>query len=109
MRVAMNTMNFVMLFLSDAWVGYKISDQQRVSVGLQPVEFGFGRFWGSSYYETLMNTVGFEDISALGLRYQISQNDYSLSLGFIQQMAEIIRGRQKIQAATARHLSRQMT
>ncbi|WP_288384873.1 porin [uncultured Acinetobacter sp.] len=70
------------VFLSDAWVGYKISDQQRVSVGLQPVEFGFGRFWGSSYYETLMNTVGFEDISALGLRYQISQNDYSLSLGF---------------------------
>lgn len=70
------------VFLSDAWVGYKISDRQRFTVGVQPVEFGFGRFWGSSYYETLMNTVGFEDVSALGLRYQINHNDYHLGLGF---------------------------
>lgn len=37
---------------------------------------------GSSYYETLMNTVGFEDVSALGLRYQINHDDYHLGLGF---------------------------
>ncbi|MFU0500570.1 hypothetical protein ACMZ5D_07620, partial [Acinetobacter baumannii] len=50
------------IFLKKAWVGYKLSDQQRVTAGLQPVDFGFGEFWGSSYYETLLNTVGLEDI-----------------------------------------------
>ena len=62
------------LFLKDAWAGYKISDQQRFTVGFQSVDFGFGRLWGNSYYETLLNTVGLEDIQNLGAKYQI-KND----------------------------------
>ena len=70
------------VFLRHAWLGYKLNDEQRLSVGLQPIDFGLGEFWGSSYYETLMNTVGFEDISNLGVQYQINHADYHASLGF---------------------------
>lgn len=70
------------IFLHSAWAGYKINDQQIISVGLQPVDFGFGRFWGSSYYETLFNTLGYEDVHNLGLKYQFKQQDYHLTLGY---------------------------
>ncbi|HCU39672.1 MAG TPA: hypothetical protein DF293_04720, partial [Acinetobacter nosocomialis] len=70
------------IFLKKAWAGYKLSDQQRVTVGLQPVDFGFGEFWGSSYYETLLNTVGLEDIDNLGIKYKFADDKYNLTLGF---------------------------
>ncbi|WP_151982079.1 porin [Acinetobacter guerrae] len=70
------------VFLRHAWLGYKFDDEQRLNLGLQPIDFGLGEFWGSSYYETLMNTVGFEDISNLGIQYQLSHQNYHLSLGF---------------------------
>ncbi|WP_372403731.1 hypothetical protein ACDW34_17225 [Acinetobacter piscicola] len=70
------------IFLHSAWAGYKIDEQQTISAGLQPVDFGFGRFWGSSYYETLFNTLGYEDVHNLGLKYQLKQQDYHLTLGY---------------------------
>ncbi|MFW1910602.1 hypothetical protein [Acinetobacter ursingii] len=70
------------LFLKDAWAGYKISNQQRISVGFQSVDFGFGRLWGNSYYETLLNTVGLEDIQNLGMKYQFKDDQYNFILGF---------------------------
>lgn len=70
------------IFLVNAWGGYKIDDQQTVSIGLQPVTFGLGRFWGSSYYETLFNTLGYEDVHNLGLKYQLHTADYQFILGF---------------------------
>jgi len=70
------------LFLKDAWAGYKISNQQRISVGFQSVDFGFGRLWGNSYYETLLNTVGLEDIQNLGMKYQFKDDQHNFILGF---------------------------
>ncbi len=70
------------LFLKDTWAGYKISNQQRISVGFQSVDFGFGRLWGNSYYETLLNTVGLEDIQNLGMKYQFKDDQYNFILGF---------------------------
>ncbi|MCU4352318.1 hypothetical protein [Acinetobacter ursingii] len=70
------------VFLRHAWIGYKLNDEQRISLGLQPINFGLGEFWGSSYYETLMNTVGFEDVSNLGIQYQLHHDDYHASFAF---------------------------
>ena len=70
------------LFLRDAWLGYKISEHQKISAGLQPVDFGFGRLWGSSYYETILNTVGLEDINNLGLKYQYNDGQNNFTFGF---------------------------
>ncbi len=70
------------VFLHSAWVGYKLDPEQTMSVGLQAVDFGLGRFWGSSYYETLFNTLGYEDVHNLGVKYQLKHDDYQLTLGF---------------------------
>ena len=70
------------IFLKDAWVGYKFNNEQRLTVGLQYVDFGNDRLWGNSYYETILNTVGLEDIQNLGVKYQFKNEDYHLALGF---------------------------
>lgn len=70
------------VFLKDAWAGYKFNDEQRLTVGLQPVDFGYARLWGNSYYETILNTVGLEDIANLGVKYRFKNEDYNFALGF---------------------------
>ena len=54
------------VFLKDAWAGYKFNDEQRLTAGLQFVDFGYDRLWGNSYYETILNTVGLKNIQNLG-------------------------------------------
>ncbi|OTG63457.1 porin [Acinetobacter silvestris] len=70
------------VFLKDAWAGYKFNDEQRLTVGLQFVDFGYDRLWGNSFYETILNTVGLEDIQNLGVKYRFKNEDYNLALGF---------------------------
>lgn len=70
------------VFLKDAWAGYKFNEDQRLTVGLQFVDFGYDRLWGNSYYETILNTVGLEDIQNLGIKYRFKNEDYHLALGF---------------------------
>ncbi|OTG86727.1 hypothetical protein B9T31_06950 [Acinetobacter sp. ANC 4558] len=70
------------VFLKDAWAGYKFNDEQRLTAGLQYVDFGIDRLWGNSYYETILNTVGVEDIQNLGLKYRFKNDDYHVALGF---------------------------
>lgn len=52
--------------LVDGYVGYKISDQNTLTVGIQPIPFGPTRFWESSLYGGINNTVGLEDAHNLG-------------------------------------------
>lgn len=70
------------VFLKDAWAGYKFNEEQRLTVGLQFVDFGYDRLWGNSYYETILNTVGLEDIQNLGIKYRFKNDDYHVALGF---------------------------
>ena len=70
------------VFLKDAWAGYKFNDEQRLTIGLQFIDFGYDRLWGNSYYETILNTVGLEDIQNLGVKYRFKNEDYHLALGF---------------------------
>lgn len=70
------------VFLKDAWAGYKLNEEQRLTAGLQFVDFGYDRLWGNSYYETILNTVGLEDIQNLGIKYRFKNDDYHVALGF---------------------------
>lgn len=70
------------VFLKDAWAGYKFNEEQRLTAGLQFVDFGYDRLWGNSYYETILNTVGLEDIQNLGIKYRFNNDDYHVALGF---------------------------
>jgi len=51
------------------YAGYHINPTDQITVGLQPIPFGPGRFWDSSFYASLNNTIGLQDVHNLGLNY----------------------------------------
>lgn len=53
--------------LVDGYTGYKIDNQNTLTVGIQPIPFGPSRFWESSLYGGINNTVGLEDTHNLGV------------------------------------------
>lgn len=56
--------------LVNANLGYKLSDTSRIRLGLQDMPFGIGRFWTSSWYGSLLDNAGLEDVHNLGINWQ---------------------------------------
>ena len=71
--------------LVDAWVGYQFDPQQQLSIGMMPVPFGPGQYWGSTYYEGTAYNLGLEDTHNPGIKYQYKTPNNELSLGFYPQ------------------------
>lgn len=71
--------------LVDAWVGYRLDPQQQLSIGMMPVPFGPGQYWGSTYYEGTAYNLGLEDTHNPGIKYQYKTPNNELSLGFYPQ------------------------
>lgn len=71
--------------LVDAWVGYQLNPQQQLSVGMMPVPFGPGQYWGNTYYEGNAYYLGLEDTHNPGLKYQYKTANNELSVGFYPQ------------------------
>lgn len=55
--------------LVDGYMGYHINKIDQLVVGVQPIAFGPGRFWGNSLYGSINTTAGLEDVHNLGLNY----------------------------------------
>lgn len=55
--------------LVDGYVGYKINPTDHIAIGLQPIPFGPGQYWDSSFYASINNTIGLQDAHNLGLNY----------------------------------------
>ena len=55
--------------LVDAYMGYKLNTTDHLTLGLQPIPFGPGTFWDTSFYASLNNTIGLQDAHNLGLKY----------------------------------------
>ena len=69
--------------LVNANLGYKLSDDSRITVGLQDMPFGIGRFWSSSWYGSSMDNAGLEDVHNLGINWQQQLGDNtSLNLAY---------------------------
>ena len=51
------------------YAGYHLNKTDNITVGLQPIPFGPGRFWDSSFYAGINNTMGLQDASDLGVKY----------------------------------------
>ena len=71
-----------LMTLSDAYLGYQLDEQQKVTVGLQPIPFGIGTYWDSSFYESMMYTIGMQETHNIGIRYDLSQDQQSWSFGY---------------------------
>lgn len=51
------------------YAGYRLNSTDNIMVGLQPIPFGPSRFWDSSFYAGINNTMGLQDVSNLGVNY----------------------------------------
>ena len=69
-------------WLTDAWVGYKINPESKLIAGLNPVPFGLGQFWGSTYYLGIANAAGLEDVHNLGLKYDFNNGTDEFQLAY---------------------------
>lgn len=56
--------------LVDGYLGYKINETNKVTVGLQNMPFGPGRFWESNNYGGIVTQVGLEDVHNVGINYR---------------------------------------
>lgn len=69
--------------LVNANLGYKLSDDSRITIGLQDMPFGIDRFWSSSWYGSSMDNAGLEDVHNLGINRQQQLGDNtSLNLAY---------------------------
>jgi len=69
-------------FAKFAWVGYKFNPDQQVQVGLNTVPFGLQPYFGSTFYETLGNVIGLEDVQQVGAKYVQQSGDWNLQAGY---------------------------
>ena len=51
------------------YAGYHLNKTDHITVGLQAIPFGPSRFWDSSFYAGLNNTMGLQDALDLGVNY----------------------------------------
>lgn len=69
--------------LTYAYAGYKINKTDTLTLGLQPIPFGPARFWESSFYGSINNTMGLQDIHNLGIKYHLeTEKGSKLDLAF---------------------------
>ena len=68
-------------FVEHAWVGRHLEGGQEVKVGLTRVPFGLQPLFSSTFYETLGNVVGLEDVSQVGASWQQQRDDWTLQAG----------------------------
>lgn len=54
-----------------AYVGYRLNSTDQLTLGLQAIPFGPDRFWDSSFYASINNTVGLQDVLNLGVNYHV--------------------------------------
>ncbi|MFC2996400.1 hypothetical protein ACFODO_14235 [Acinetobacter sichuanensis] len=55
--------------LVQAYAGYRLNATDHITVGLQAIPFGPARYWDSSFYAGINNTMGLQDVLDLGMNY----------------------------------------
>lgn len=64
-----------------AYVGARVSETDRITVGIQPVPFD-DRWWGSSWYDSLGFVVGMEEVYNTGISYGHAGDRLSVDVGY---------------------------
>ena len=68
-------------FLEYGWAGLHLDDTQQIKVGLHNVPFGLQPLFSSTFYETLGNVIGLEDLNQVGASWQRIGPDWNLQAG----------------------------
>lgn len=69
-------------FFTEAYAGYKISPQSQVIGGMNLIPFGLMPFASSSWYETMANQAGLEDVRNLGIKFVHTEGPFNLQAGY---------------------------
>ncbi|WP_175650810.1 hypothetical protein [Pseudomonas sp. Marseille-P9899] len=69
-------------FAETAWVGYRFNPDQQIQVGLNQVPFGLQPYFGSTFFETLGNVIGLEDVEQIGAKYIQQVGDWNIQAGY---------------------------
>ncbi|MDD2989134.1 MAG: hypothetical protein PHI64_09250 [Zoogloea sp.] len=69
-------------FPAFAWLGYKLGDSTRVVAGLNQMPFGLLPYASNTFYQTLINNIGLEDVHNLGVKVQHRIDAVDIQLGF---------------------------
>lgn len=69
-------------FAEYAWIGYKFDESRQVQIGLNKIPFGLQPYFGSTFFESLGNVIGLEDIQNVGAKYIQQHDDWNLQLGY---------------------------
>lgn len=69
-------------FAEYAWIGYKFDESRQIQIGLNKIPFGLQPYFGSTFFESLGNVIGLEDIQNLGAKYIQQHDDWNLQLGY---------------------------
>lgn len=78
-------------FLMYAYAGAKLSDRDKITVGVQPVPFD-DRYWGSSILDDLGFVYGMEEVYNLGIKYGRSTPDMRIELGYFPSSGPAVLG-----------------
>lgn len=69
--------------LVDGYIGYQFNQTDQLTIGLQTMPFGPGRFWESNYYGGIVTQVGLEDVHNLGINYHVKPlKNTTIDIGF---------------------------
>lgn len=69
-------------FTEYAWMGYRFDPKRHVEAGLTTVPFGAQPLFGNTFYESLGNVVGLEDVYQVGAKYVQDFGDWNLQTGY---------------------------
>ncbi|MDF0604940.1 hypothetical protein HZU77_004630 [Neisseriaceae bacterium TC5R-5] len=69
-------------FPAFAWAGYKISPESSIIGGINQIPFGLLPYVSSTFYQTLANPAGLEDVHNLGLKYEYKKDNLDVHLAF---------------------------
>jgi hypothetical protein len=65
-----------------AYLGYKLTPDDSITVGMNQVPFGLTPYFGTSFIETLGFTMGLEEVYNLGVKYAHVEPDLNYQFGF---------------------------
>lgn len=74
-------------FAEYAWIGYAWDGGKKLTIGLDRLPFGLTPYLSSTFYQSLGNVVGLEDVSMLGIKYAQGMGDWNLQLGYYARRA----------------------
>ncbi|NMF96923.1 hypothetical protein GPA27_05925 [Aromatoleum toluolicum] len=69
-------------FPSWAWLGYKVGQDTRLVAGINQVPFGLLPYVSSTFYQSLVNAIGLEDVHNLGAKVQQKFGPLDVQVGF---------------------------